>query len=309
MSTDFISAELVDYLNNELSPARRKEIESLLDESPERAREFEEFKQAQQAVRRLRVRDASSDFNIKVQDRIQKKIKELRERGSTRFRTSRERVDAARDGLSADEIKRRGSKAAGLLSIALVITLPILGLGLIGAYYYYQDKAEKRRISEKIKAGRLRDLARHERRVARGGAPKAKVGSDGRIGALQFVGNREFHLVLHRGRESGERCVFAYDPRQWRNYLAQVDKRRGLRGYEALVSAAKSARKVKARNGSLVLPPAIHQDFLGAPDGLEALRMVGRTELWTSGDLDEYLSVKVRLRPKKPPKRMRWVQE
>jgi len=309
MSTDFISAELVDYLNGELSPARRKEIENLLDSSPERARELEEFKQAQQAVRRLRVSDASSDFNIKVQGRIQRKIEELRARGSKRFRTSRERVDAARDGLSAEEIRRRGGKAIGLFGIALMITLPVLGIGLAGAYHYYRDKAEKRRVSERLKAARLRDLARHERREARGSAVKAGVGSDGRVAAMGFVGDREFHLVLHRGPEPGERCVFAYDPEQWRSYLTEVDKRRGLRGYDQLLAAARSARKVKARDGSLLLPPAIYQNFLGAPSGIEALRLVGRTEFWASADLDEYLEVKVRLVPVKPPKRMRLVPE
>ncbi len=302
MSTDFISAELVDYLNNELPPNRRKEIEELLDNNPERAREFEEFKQAQQAVRGLQVRNASTDFNIKVQGRIQKKIEELRARGSTRFRTARQRVDAAREGLSGDEIKRRSGKAVKLFLIAFLATLPVLGLGLLGGYYYYEERAILRKASEDRRRALLQGLALQERRKAWAQGKVLVVAADGQVSGLSFAGNKKFHLVLHARQESGEHCVFVYDSEQWVNYLAEVEKRKGLRGYEALASAAHEAREVKAKDGVLCLPPAVYQEFLRAPARIQVLRLVGRAEIWSTDDFGEYMK-----RAPKRRRRMRWV--
>jgi hypothetical protein len=314
MSTDFISAELVDYLNNELPAARRKEIEEILDSDPHRAKELEEFKQAQQAVRGLRVKNVSTDFNIKVQGRIQKKIEELRARGSTRFRTARERVEAARDGLSADEIKRRSGKAFKFGLLALLVTLPVLGVGLAGAFYYYGEQERLRKISERDREARLRGKAKHERRDARGASLSITVESGGTLSGLAFLGDKEVRLVPHNGREAGERCVFVYEPDQWRAYLAEIEKRRGLHGYQTLKAAAETARRVKVRGGRLLLPPGVYGGFLGTPDKVEVLRLRGRAEIWVSSDLEEYLTVKARLRVPKPkakpaPGRMRWVPE
>jgi hypothetical protein len=308
MSTDFISAELVDYLNNELAPNRRKEIEDLLDTNPERAREFEEFKQAQQAVRQLKVKDASGDFNAKVQNRIQKKIEELRARGSTRFRTARQRVDAAREGLSAEEIKRRSGKAAKLFLIALLATLPVLGLGLLGGYCYFEERARLRKISEDRRRTLLEGLALRERQKARATGKVLAVAADGQVSGLGFAGNKKFHLVLFARQKSGERCVFVYDPEQWKNYLAVIEKRRGLRGYKALAAAAQQAREVKAKDDVLQLPPAVYQEFLRAPARIQTLMLVGRAEIWSTDDFGEYMKRAPKPAPKRRP-RMRWVPE
>jgi hypothetical protein len=310
MSTDIISGELVDYLNDELPPERREEIRKLLDSSPERAREFEELKQTREAVKGLRLRQASTDFNAQVQKRISLKIEELRARGSQRFRTARERVDAAREGLSREEIRRRGRKALGLYAIALIVTLPLVAAGLAGAYYVYSNLAQERQVNEKRRAARLRELARHERREARAASTLLKVGAGALIREPRFfAAGSSYHLVMHRGQEPRERCVFVYDPGQWRDYLAKVRERRGLRGYQALAEAARSAIELRVGEDGLALPPEVHRDFLGSADRLVALSLVGRTELWNVSDLEEYLTVSVRLHSGKPPRRIRWVQD
>jgi hypothetical protein len=126
--------------------------------------------------------------------------------------------------------------------------------------------------------------------------------------------------VLHAGRLPGERCVFVYDPGQWQAYMAELEKRKGLRGYQAMRAAADGAAVVRARDGELLLPPGVYQDFLGAPAELEVLRFTGRTEIWDPEDLEDYLSVQVQLRPAAPaepaepakappPRRLRWTPE
>ncbi len=431
MPCEAICAELVHYLNDELPPGRRAEIEKHLSGCPHCAKELDGYRSAQQVFKRIRVKQVSSDFNIKVQDRIAKKIAELRAKGSVRFRTARERVDAAREGLSAEEIKRRSRKALKLYIIAFAVLLPLLGLGALGGFYYFKEQARQRRLSEEgrrallalterqnarinsllsvvdadgriggmtfLKDGEMRlvlhrgnrpgercaslydadqwkfhldqiekykelpsyeraraqaqsagrvtvklggvqlspevrkdflgeparveilsmptrteiwlrdDLTDYlagpaliERRGARGKGLSVLVGDGGRVESLSFLRDADVRIVTHRGRRPGERCVFVYDPGQWSAYLVQIEKRKGMRGYEAHIAAARKARKVKVKGGALYLPPAVHQDFLGAPDRVVVLRLLGRAEIWTPGDLDEYLSVRVRLRRSKP---------
>ncbi len=443
MPCESVRAELVDYLNDELPTGRRAEIEKHLGGCPDCTRELDGYRAAQQVFKRIRVKQVSSDFNAKVQERISKKIAELRAKGSVRFRTARERVEAAREGLSAEEIKRRGRKAFKLYVIAFLVILPVLGLGGLGGFYYFKEQARLRRASEEarrallaiterqnarargLKAavgddgriggmsflddGELRlvlhrgrgtserclslytaeqwqlhlarlekykalstygaeraeaDAARTvrvaggelqvpaeirgdflggpvrveilpmaartevwlqddltdylagpalaERRRARGKGLSAVVGDDGRVEGAAFLGDAGLHVVTHRGRRPGERCVFVYDADQWKIYLAEIEKRKGMGGYEAHLAAAKSAREVRARGGTLLLPPAVHQNFLGGPDRVVILRLLGRAEIWVPEDLEEYLSVRVRLRkrePERPARRIRITPE
>ncbi|MHC4914366.1 MAG: anti-sigma factor family protein [Planctomycetota bacterium] len=312
MTTDFISAELVAYLNGELPPARRQEIEGLLRSDPDRAKELEDYKKAQKVLAGLRVSRASTGFHDKVRERITRKVEELRAKGSPRFRTARERVQAARKGLTAAEIRRRSKKAFKLYVIALLFTLPILGLGLLGAHYYFAEQRRMREQSEKEKQRRRQDSARTERRDARARALKpAAIG--GRIRGLDFLEGRDVHLVPHQGRAENERCVFVYDKKQWEKYLGEIEKRRGLRGYETQLDAARRARVVPVRQGALLLPRELHQEHLGGPIAVEILRLRDRAEIWVPEDLEDYLAVKVMIRPRRPappgPGRMRLIQD
>jgi hypothetical protein len=312
MTTDFISAELVAYLNGELPPARRQEIEGLLQSDPSRAKELEEYKKAQKVLAGLRVSRASTGFHDKVRERISRKIKELRAKGSPRFRTARERVQAARKGLTAAEIRRRSKKAFKLYVIALLFTLPVLGLGLLGAHYYFAEQKRMREQSEKDRQNRRMDLARTERRNARLTALKsAAIG--GRVSSLDFLDGQEVRLVPHQGRGEDERCVFIYDKTQWEVYLGEIEKRRGLRGYEAQLDAAGRARVVRVTKGTLRLPPELHQELLGGPIAVEILKLRDRAEIWVPEDLEDYLAVQVRIRPPRQqppgPGRMRLIRD
>jgi anti-sigma factor RsiW/DNA-binding transcriptional regulator/RsmH inhibitor MraZ len=301
MSGDAISGELIDYLNNELPAGRRAEIEELLKQNPDRARELEEYRRAQQAFRQLRVATVSDDFSRKVRERIARKVEELRARGSTRFRTGRERVEAAREGLSTEEIKRRGKKAVTLYLLALLIAAPLFAAGALITVWYFSEQARLRELSAQQIKDRLEKRHIDARREARAAAISPKVGEDGTLQGMDFLGEGEVHLVMNSGRDRSERCVFVYTAAQWEAYLAELEKRRGMRNYDLQLAAAESAVAVRSRNGRLYLPPSIYSDFLKNPAELSVLRFSDRAEIWDPGELEDYLSVNVRMRGRKAP--------
>jgi anti-sigma factor RsiW len=308
MSTDFISAELVDYLNNELPAARRKQIEKLLDSNPERARELEEYKRAQQVVKKLRVQNASDDFNTKVQARIANKIADLRAKGSVRFRTARERVDAAREGLSAREIKRRGRRALFLGVLAFLVVAVPLGLG--AAYWtgIFEETAAQRREIEKDQK-----LSSAERRRR---APRAplETDADGSVSGLHFLADGPVRLMSHERRHPRQRCIFVYDGAAWREFLRVGWNLRGTPRHEAWLDARNRAETVQLVKGRLLLSKRFRELLPASAGSFVALRLRDHAEIWVEKELDEYLTSAGK-GPSRPPEkpgkgpRMRWVPE
>jgi hypothetical protein len=289
MTSDFFSAELLEYLSGELPPGRRAEVEEYLRQHPEKAREVEAVQKTRRAFGRLRINKASPDFNAKVQERLAAKIAELRSRGSTRFRTGRERAEAARQLPSAAEMGRRGRKALSLSLLAMLILSPLALAALVGYHVFFGGSARQqreiesyRRLSEKEKRQRARRFA---------------VTSDaaGGFSGLNFLADGTVRLLPSEGEDA--RCLFVYSEADWHAFKQAGWNLRGTARFPAWQEAEQSAIAATAGGGRLKLPESL-KDFLpGAEGGYAALRLRDRAEIWLASELDEYLRPEVRLGP------------
>jgi len=307
MSCESFRAELVAFLQEELSASRRAEVQSHLATCRDCSAELDGFRMTQQAVGGLRVRAVSSGFEKKVQERIAAKVADLRSRGSVRFRTGRERNEEAAKwpGLRVWLARRR--RTVWFLLIAIGPVVAAFALAWVYIVTPYFEEARKRR---EFRAKELEDLKRglnyQLRRRAAEQRRDSAVSEDGWIADAGFPNGTALRLVAvcepARGSVPEGRCVYVFTPAQWKAFLGQEAVRRGTPLYGAWKGMIEASVEVQPERGRLFLPPACFRQALGEPVKVSVLAIgTDHFEIWDSGDLGFYLNPKPPARTAPPP--------
>jgi len=303
VNCESIRLELVAYLQNELNEPRRAEVQAHLGGCRACAAELEDFRSAQQALAGLRISTPPKDFEQRVRARIAAKVEELRVRGSVRFRTGRERVDAAKQwpGLTTWVSQRR--RAAIMFLLAAAVVLPVLALIWFGVVRpYFEDLRRRKEFAQQQLEEQKKGLPFQLRRAA----PRAnlRATSDGRVAGLDFLGKAAVRLVpvWEPGLEirPDSRIVYVYTSGQWQAFLAQERIRTGTPSHEAWKNMVAASREVLPDAGTLYLPPQCFRELLGEPGEVSVLTLPDHYEIWERSDLDEYLRPPARLHPGPP---------
>jgi uncharacterized membrane protein len=295
MSAESISAELLDYLNDELSTDRREAVEEMLRKDPEKARELDDYRQAQKAFKKLRLKAPSVDFNEKVLKRITTKIEELRARGSQRFRTSRERVDDAREGLSTAEIKKRSRKAAKFSLLAMVLLAIPLLCAIIGLFVHMRDSAAKKNKTMIEKKTPIKEKRRTAKRTA------LRVLEGGLICGMDSLADGSIRVLTDGGAGGERRCFFIYDETEWKGFMKLGWDMRGTKRFSSWEDTRARAIIVKVAGGMAQLPKDLRK-FLPLSSGPAVLLrgIKGHSEIWLENELEEHLLPEVVINLKPP---------
>lgn len=294
-----VRGELVAFLNDELEAARRADVQAHLAACRACSEEMEGFRAAQQAMGRLRVRSASGEFPGQLRERIARKVAELRARGSVRFRTGRERVEASWQpqewpGL-AEWLRRRRRTVATVAAAAaaVLVLLAVLWTWLLGPYF--------RRRAEETERGRRRQQAElylSDRQMARArrAAPRQDLAADaeGAVAGLAGLADGPVRLVPWRSPDGRAACLFVFGAADAQRFLARIA---GHGEYHRIWSQAlQEAPAAEVRGGRLVVPEKLRA-VLDAPGGVAALRLPEHLELWSADELEDYFGPRVRLEP------------
>jgi hypothetical protein len=303
VNCESIRPELVAYLQDELGEPRRAEVQAHLGGCRACSAELEDFRSAQQALAGLRLSAPSQGFEQRVRARIAAKVEELRSRGSVRFRTGRERVDAAQEWPGLNTWVSRGRRAGLMLLLAAGVVLPLLALIWFGAVRpYFEDLRRRKEFAQQQFEEQRQGLPFRLRREA----PRTnlRATSDGRVAGLELLGKEAVRLVpvWEPGLEvrPDSRIVYVFTPGQWRAFLAQERIRTGTPSYPAWKNMVEAAREVLPEAGTLYLPPQCFRELLGEPGEVAVLTLPDHYEIWDRGDLDEYLRPPMRLAPRPP---------
>jgi anti-sigma factor RsiW len=288
MSCESIRADLVAYLQDELGEPRRVEIRSHLAGCRACAAELDDFSTARDAAKRVRVEAPSADFQKRVRERIASKVEEMRARGSVRFRTSRERVDAAQEWPGLGEWLRQRRRLGLMLLLAAAVLFPCAGLVWKYAIQPYKQKVEERRTAVRAE---LEWLQANYSREARRAAPRLdlEAKSDGTVAGLTFLADGPVRLVPGADAGPNDRFVLLYSAPQW---VAFLDRLPGSVREETRTfwrSTRETSCEAPVAGAQVRLLKDLFEKLLGEPGEIAVLQLGDHAEIWVRTDLDAYL--------------------
>jgi hypothetical protein len=288
MACESVRIDLVAYLQDELGELRRQEVQSHLAGCRACAAELDGFRAARDAAKRLRVEAPSADFQQKVRERIARKVAEMRAQGSVRFRTSRERAEAAREWPGLAEWLRQRRRLGLMVLLAGAVVLP--GAGLIWRYVIQPYQREVAERQEAALAGRRWMLANYTREARRAAARlDLEATADGTVAGLSFLGDGPVRLVRGMGSDPDERYVLLYSAAQWREFLGREPILPGDEARRAWEGMVRTSCEAAAEGGRVRLPKDLFEKLLGEPGEVAVLRLGDHAEIWDRSDLGPYL--------------------
>lgn len=288
MSCDSIRADLVAYLQDELGEPRRVEVQNHLAGCRACAAELDGFRTARDAAKRLRVGAPSADFQKQVRERIARKVAELRAQGSVRFRTSRERVEAAQEWPGLAEWLRQRRRLGLMLLVSAAVLVPCAGLVWIYVIHPYQDEVARHKNEALAERNWL--VANYSRK-ARHSAERLdlEARADGTVAGIALLADGPVKLVAGAGSDADDRCVLVYTAGQWQALSARRPELINPETQAAWQAMIAGAREATVDRGTLRLPPELFVRLLGEPGQVTVLRLGDHSEIWDRSDLDAYL--------------------